>query len=196
MGLYAGIGIIIVVALAVWAAIMFNRLVRARQMVNEGWSGIDVQLKRRHDLIPNIVEAVKGYSGHERGTFENVAQTRSGVLQSSNPQERAGGENALTQSIKSMFAVAESYPELKASDNFLSLHKALVEVEDNIQYARRYYNGAVRNMNILVEQFPSNIVANMGGFKRMEFFEVELSTERQAVQINLDGAAPGGGTNA
>jgi LemA protein len=196
MGLYAGIGIIIVVALAVWAAIMFNRLVRARQMVNEGWSGIDVQLKRRHDLIPNIVEAVKGYSGHERGTFESVAQTRSGVLQSSNPQERAGGENALTQSIKSMFAVAESYPELKASDNFLSLHKALVEVEDNIQYARRYYNGAVRNMNILVEQFPSNIVANMGGFKRMEFFEVELSTERQAVQINLDGAAPGGGTNA
>jgi LemA protein len=196
MGLYTGIGIIIVVALAAWAAIMFNRLVRARQMANEGWSGIDVQLKRRHDLIPNIVEAVKGYSGHERGTFENVAQTRSGVLQSSNPQERAGGENALTQSIKSMFAVAESYPELKASDNFLSLHKALVEVEDNIQYARRYYNGAVRNMNILVEQFPSNIVANIGGFKRMEFFEVELSTERQAVQINLDGAAPGGGTNA
>jgi LemA protein len=196
MGLYTGIGIIIVVALAAWAAIMFNRLVRARQMANEGWSGIDVQLKRRHDLIPNIVEAVKGYSGHERGTFENVAQTRSGVLQSSNPQERAGGENALTQTIKSMFAVAESYPELKASDNFLSLHKALVEVEDNIQYARRYYNGAVRNMNILVEQFPSNIVANIGGFKRMEFFEVELSTERQAVQINLDGAAPGGGTNA
>jgi LemA protein len=196
MNIYIVIGALLALAIIIWAVIAFNRLVRARQMVNEAWSGIDVQLKRRHDLIPNIIEAVKGYSGHERGTFEDVAQTRSGVLQSNNPQERAGGENALTQGIKSLFAVAENYPELKASDNFLSLHKALVEVEDNIQYARRYYNGAVRNMNILVEQFPSNVVANMGGFRRMEFFEIELSTEREAVQVDLGAKPQGGGGNA
>jgi len=194
MSIYIIIGALLALVIIIWAVMAFNRLVRARQMVNEGWSGIDVQLKRRHDLIPNIIEAVKGYSGHERGTFEDVTQIRTKVMQTTNLQERAGGENALTQGIKSLFAVAENYPELKASENFLGLHKALVEVEDNIQYARRYYNGAVRNMNILVEQFPSNIVAGLGGFKRMEFFEIETATEREAVQVDLGKA--GGGGNA
>ena len=181
MGIYIGLGGLVVFVAIIYIIAAFNKLVRARQMVNEGWSGIDVQLKRRHDLIPNIVEAVKGYSGHERTTLEDIAQIRAKGLDSDDPKLRAEGENTLTQSIKSLFAVAESYPELKASDSFLSLHKALVEVEDNIQYARRYYNGAVRNINILVESFPSNIVASMGGFKRMDFFEVEMSTEREAV---------------
>ncbi len=196
MGIYVGIGGLVVLVAIIYFITVFNLFVRARQMVNEGWSGIDVQLKRRHDLIPNIVEAVKGYSGHERTTLEDIAQIRAKGLDSDNPKLRAEGENSLTQSIKSLFAVAESYPDLKASESFLSLHKALVEVEDNIQYARRYYNGAVRNINIMVESFPSNIVASMSGFRRMEYFEVEMSTEREAVKVDLGDAAPGGGTNA
>jgi len=184
-----GIGLIVVIAVAViiilGAIVVFNSLVRGRNMVREAWSGIDVQLKRRHDLIPNIVETVKGYAAHEREAFEQVAELRTEGLRSDDVKERSDSENALTKSIKTLFAVAEAYPELKANENFLKLQDALVEVEDNIQYARRYYNGTVRDFNIRCEAFPSNIIAGLFGFRRQEYFEVELASERVAPELDL-----------
>jgi len=165
--------------------VIFNRFIRQRQLVREAWSGIDVQLKRRHDLILNIVEAVKGYAGHERAAFEGIASLRSAGLKLDNVERRAEYENALTASIRSLFAVAEAYPELKASENFLKLQDALVEVEDNIQYARRYYNGSVRDFNIMVEAFPSNMVAALLGFRHQKYFEIERALEREAPELRL-----------
>lgn len=177
--------IVVVVTLVVlWLIVAYNRFIRGTNLVREAWSGIDVQLKRRHDLIPNIVEAVKGYSTHEREVFEEVAALRA-KGPDDDVRKRSETENALTQSIKTLFAVAEDYPELKANENFLSLHEALVEVEDDIQYARRYYNGTVRDFNIRVEAFPSNIVAASFGFRRREYFEIELASERLAPEMDL-----------
>jgi len=177
--------IVAVIALVVlWLIVAYNRFIRGKNLVREAWSGIDVQLKRRHDLIPNIVEAVKGYSSHEREVFEEVA-----ALRAKGPDDdvlkRSETENALTQSIKTLFAVAEDYPELRANENFLSLHEALVEVEDDIQYARRYYNGTVRDFNIRVEAFPSNIIAASFGFRRRVYFEIELASERLVPEMDL-----------
>ena len=178
--------IVVVIALVLlWLIVAYNRFIRGKNPVREAWSGIDVQLKRRHDLIPNIVEAVKGYSSHEREVFEEVAALRAKGPGGDDVRERSETENALTQSIKTLFAVAEDYPELRANENFLSLHEALVEVEDDIQYARRYYNGTVRDFNIRVEAFPSNIIAASFGFRRQVYFEIELASERLVPEMDL-----------
>lgn len=168
------------------AVVSYNRLVRARNLVEEAWSGIDVQLKRRHDLIPNLVEVVKGYAGHERGLMERVSSLRSGGL--STDETKAGveqSERVWAGELKQVFALVESYPDLKADENFRQLHRALSDVEDHLQYARRYYNGAVRDLNILVESVPSNLIARIVGIHAAKFFEVEYATERSAPDVLL-----------
>jgi len=164
---------------------IYNQLVQTRVQVKEGWSGIDVQLKRRHDLIPNLVETVKGYMQHERGTLEKVTQLRSQVTGSSGIEERAGVENQITQALKTIFAVAENYPELKANQNFVQLQGNLNEIENEIQLARRYYNGTVRNLNVMVQAFPSNLVAQVFHFEKADFFEVEAATERAVPEVKF-----------
>ena len=167
------------------AVLIYNRLVRLRNMVQEGWSGIDVQLKRRASLIPNLVETVKGYMGHERNLLSEIAELRSRSLQTHKIGEKGAIETALSKSLGNLFAVAEGYPDLKASQNFLELQKELADIEDQIQMARRYYNGTVRNLNIAVESFPSNIVARLFTFVQVEFFAIDVPTDRQTPQIRI-----------
>jgi LemA protein len=177
--------LIFVVFLAVGSIVIFNRLVRGRIHVQEGWSGIDVQLKRRHDLIPNFVETVKAYMGYERAVLEKVTQLRSQAGQATGVKERASLENGITQALKTIFAVVEAYPDLKASQHFLELQKSLTEVENEIQLARRYYNGTVRNYNILIETFPGNLYASVFRFKAADFFEIESSVDRAVPEVKL-----------
>jgi LemA protein len=161
-------------AVAVYLIFLFNRLVKSRQLAEEGWSGIDVQLKRRADLVPNLVETVKGYAGHERTLFDEIARLRSevGRLADSDVATRGQLEGALSGALSQLMALAEAYPDLKASNNFRELQTALAAVEDEIQMARRYYNGATRNLNVLVESFPSNIVAGTFAFRHRDYFEI------------------------
>jgi LemA protein len=165
----------IVVAIGFYAVSIYNRLVKNRQMVEEGWSGIDVQLKRRTDLIPNLMETVKGYMTHERELLEKIAELRSRAQGAANgtPAERGPIEAALSGALGRLFAVVENYPDLKANQNFLDFQASLSEIEDQIQMSRRYYNGATRNLNILVESFPSNLVANMFKFQKSDYFEID-----------------------
>lgn len=163
----------IVALLGLWAIGIYNGLVRLRTVVGEAWSGIDAQLKRRTNLIPNLVETVKGYAAHERQTFEELTQLRAKGGGEEDVAKRAETESAITAAIGKVMAVAEAYPDLKASANFQSLQKDLAEIEDQIQLARRYYNGAVRDLNVKIQQFPSNLVANWGGFKTAAFFQIE-----------------------
>lgn len=162
---------------------IYNLLIKNRNLVNEAWAGIDVQLQKRHELVPNLVSTVKAYVKHESGVFEQVASIRS----TANDQvsETSRQETALSRSLGKLFALAEDYPDLKASDGFVQLHSSLIEIEDHLQYARRYYNGAVRNNNNLVESFPSNLVAGLFGFSLAEFFEIELSSQRNAPDVAL-----------
>jgi LemA protein len=164
---------------------MYNSLVQLRVRADSAWSDIDVQLKRRHDLIPNIVETVKGYAAHEKGTFENIAKFRSQAMQATAPADKAQAENQLTGALKSLFAVAENYPELKASEQFTGLQASLNSIEDNIQNARRYYNAVIRDYNTRVQSFPANIIAGMFGFQPRQFFEVESPEDRQNVQVKF-----------
>jgi len=182
-GLYILIGLIVVLAL--WLVSIYNRLVRKRNLVEEGWSGIEVQLKRRANLIPNLVEAVKGYMGHERGVLEKVTELRGQSLQGGPPAQRGAVESALAGALGKLLAVAEGYPDLKANQNFLGLQGSLSEVEEQIQLARRYYNGAVRDLNIAVQSFPANLVASRFGFKEAEFFELEDPADRAVPQVNF-----------
>jgi LemA protein len=163
----------------------YNRLVRSQQMTQEGLSGIDVQLKRRADLIPNLLETVKGYMGHERQVLEKVTDLRAKSLQAGSLAEKGQVEGMLTQALKSLFAVAENYPDLKASQNFMELQKSLADVEEQIQLSRRYYNGAARNLNILVASFPSNVVARMFGFTSVEYFELEEVADRAVPRVSF-----------
>jgi LemA protein len=175
-----------VLAVVVFYAIaIYNSLVRKRQMVHEGWSGIDVQLKRRSDLIPNLVETVKGYAGHEKGTLERVIELRrqASAMPADDVTGRAQVEGALSAAIGRLFALAEAYPDLKASANFAELQAALERIENDLQMARRYYNGAARDLNVQVESFPSNLVANQFRFERAPFFEVEDAAERQVPKV-------------
>lgn len=164
---------------------MYNSLVQLRVRADSAWSDIDVQLKRRHDLIPNIVETVKGYAAHEKGTFENIAKFRSQAMQATSPADKAQAENQLTGALKSLFAVAENYPELKASEQFTGLQASLNSIEDNIQNARRYYNAVIRDYNTRVQSFPTNILAGMFGFQSRQFFEVESPEDRANVQVKF-----------
>lgn len=175
------------VALALLLIVLYNRLVKARQMVEEGWSGMSVQLKRRSDLIPNLLASVKGYMSHEKGLLENVTQLRSRAAsaEAGNPAERAAVEGALSGALGRLFAVMENYPDLKADQNVIDFQNALEEIEDQIQMARRYYNGAVRNFNIQVESFPSNIVAGAFGFPKAEYFETEAGTDRLVPRVEF-----------
>jgi LemA protein len=178
----------VVVALALWALATYNNLVRKRTMTQEGWSGIEAQLKRRADLIPNLVETVKGYATHERGVFEEVTKLRGLAAQQEGPGNvaaRAETERQITAMIGRLFAVAEAYPDLKANANFQQLQTDLGEVEDQIQLARRYYNGTVRDYNIMVQQAPSNIIAGAFGFKLAEFFQIEDAADRAVPKVSF-----------
>lgn len=174
------IGIIAVIVIAL--IVMYNTLVRAGIRVDEAWSDITVQLKRRADLIPNLVNTVKGYAKHESGVFEEVTKARSAVVNARGVQETADAENMLTGALKSLFAVAEAYPDLKANENFRQLQDELVDTEDKIQAARRFYNGSVRDLNIKVKTVPYNIFAGMFGFREREFFEVEEAEMAEIAQ--------------
>src|SRR6202453_1617826 len=163
--------LVLLVIIAVFLVSIYNGLVQLRVRCDSAWSDIDVQLKRRHDLIPNLVETVKGYAAHEKGTFENIAKFRSQAMQATTPEGKAEAENQLTGALKSLFAVAENYPELKASEQFTQLQGSLSQTEDSIQNARRYYNAVVRDLNTKIQSFPSNILAGMFGFQLRQFFE-------------------------
>ena len=179
--------LVIVVALVIYAIVIFNNLVRSRQMANEAWSGIDVQLKRRGELVPNLVESVKGYAAHERELLQRVTELRNAAqaLPSADVERRAAVEGALSVAVKRIMALAEAYPDLKASTNFLELQQELSRLEDEIQMARRYYNGAVRNLNTLIESVPSNVVAGAFRFEQRKFFELSDATEAAVPQVTL-----------
>jgi len=156
-----------------WLIGVYNSLIRLRNRTDEAWSDIDVQLKRRYNLIPNLVETVKGYATHERELFEKVTKARTAAMGAQDPADKAQAENALSGTLKSLFAVAENYPELKANQNFLELQRELSDTENKIQAARRFYNGNVRDFNIKIQKFPNTLVAGTLGFKKRDFFEVE-----------------------
>jgi LemA protein len=175
--------ILILTAAVVAVLFIYNSLVQLKVRADGAWSDIDVQLKRRYDLIPNLVETVKGYAGHERGTLESVIQARSAAMSARGPVAKAEAENVLTGALKSLFALAEAYPQLRAAENFAQLQRSLGDIEDDIQNARRYYNAVVRDLNTRILQFPSNLVARSFGFHEREFFEIaeaELSVPRVA----------------
>jgi LemA protein len=176
--------VLVVLAILVLAG-MYNSLVQLRVRADSAWSDIDVQLKRRHDLIPNLVETVKGYAAHEKGTFENIAKFRSQAMQATSPADKAQAENQLTGALRGLLAVAENYPELKASEQFTGLQGSLNSIEDNIQNARRYYNAVVRDFNTRAQSFPVNIIAGMFGFQTRQFFEVDSPEDRQNVQVKF-----------
>jgi LemA protein len=177
------LGLIIVILL--WLIFSYNGLVTFRNRAREAWADIDVQLKRRYDLIPNLVESVKGYAGHERELFEKVTEARSKAMGAGSLKEKGEAENALSQTLKTLLAVAENYPQLKASENFLELQKELSDTENKIQAARRFYNGNVRDLNTKIESFPTNMIAGIFGFQRMEFFEIEEAAEREAPKVSF-----------
>jgi len=189
-GLFVVLGVAALVVL--WAIVIYNRLVRNRNLVEEGWSGIDVQLKRRANLIPNLVEAVKGYMGQERGVLTRVTELRAQSLAARTPGEQGQAEGQLGRALANLFAVAEGYPDLKSSQNFLDLQGQLSELEEQIQLSRRYYNGAVRNLNILIESFPSNLVAGAFRFIQAEFFELEEAADRAVPEVRFEAAPPAG----
>jgi LemA protein len=180
----------VVAALAVYAVAVFNRLVRLRNLVREGWSGIDVQLRRRTDLVPNLVETVKAYAAHERSVLQEVTERRAGSIAASDVSGQANAERALTGSLNRLMALAEAYPQLKADQNFLELQRQLAEIEDQIQMARRYYNGAARNLNISIQSFPAVLLAGALGFKEQSFFELESRAEGNTPQVAFPGSKP------
>jgi LemA protein len=182
--LYIIIGAIVV--LVIWAVAIYNKLIRNRNQVQEGWSGIDVQLKRRSNLIPNLVETVKGYAGHERGVFEEVTELRGQTMSADTVADRAKAEGLLGAALGRLMMVAEAYPDLKASTNFQDLSGALEDMEEQIQLARRYYNGAVRNLNIAIESFPSNLIAGTFNFKLAEFFELDDTADRAVPKVSFE----------
>ena len=177
------ITIIFVLVLLTATTWLYNRLVRNRNRVSEAWAGIDVQLLKRAELIPNLVQTVKGYTAHESSVLEDVARIRGNA--DNRPKTRAKQETELSRSLGRLFALAEDYPDLKASNGFQQLHASLVEIEDHLQYARRYYNGAVRDNNNLVEAFPANILANIFRFFPADFFEIELASQRSVPDVDL-----------
>jgi len=187
MELLIVLAVVVVIALAVVG--VYNSLIQLKNKVDEGWSDIETQLKRRYDLIPNMVETVKGYAKHESSTFEAVTQARSAAMNATNPDDKIKAENALSGTLKTLFAVAENYPELKANQNFMDLQATLKEVEEKLQLSRRYYNATVRDFNTKVEIFPNNVVAGLFHFGRRNFFEIENPEERNNVKVSFDDTA-------
>lgn len=185
--LVVGLLLVIILVPVLIGILMYNRLVALKVETDTSWSDIDVQLKRRHDLIPNLVETVKGYAGHERETLESVIAARNKAMAAKDapPEQRAGPESMLTNALGRLFALAEAYPQLRAAEPFQELQKSLNEIEDDIQNARRYYNATVRELNTKVAQFPSNIVANFAGIGAREFFEIEAPDQREAPEVSF-----------
>ena len=183
---------VLAVIAVLYGVLTFNRLIQLRTRAEEGFSDIDVQLKRRHDLIPNLVETVKGYAGHEQQVFENVTEARSRAVAAQGPQAQGQAENALTGALRQLFAVAEAYPELQASRNFLELQDEITDTEDKIQASRRFYNMTVRDLNIKVETFPSRVVAGMANVGKREFFELDDEAERAVPQVSFQAGSAAG----
>jgi LemA protein len=178
----------LVVLLLILGVSIYNRLVKNRNLVQEAWSGIDVQLKRRSDLIPNLVEAVKGYMGHERGVLDRVTELRTQSRQAGSVGEKAQAEGLLGAALGNLLAVAENYPDLKASQNFLELQRSLADIEEQLQMARRYYNGAARDLNILIGSFPSNLIAQRFNFQPVEYFEIDTPQDRELPKVSFPGS--------
>ncbi|OGZ57427.1 MAG: hypothetical protein A3B96_00150 [Candidatus Spechtbacteria bacterium RIFCSPHIGHO2_02_FULL_43_15b] len=172
-------------AILVWAVLMYNSLVSMRNRVKEAWSDIEVQLKRRHNLIPNLVEAVKGYAVHEKGVFEKVTEARAAISGAKDQKDLQRAENMLTGALKTLFAVSENYPELKASTNFLELQREIRDTEDKIMASRRFYNNNVMSLNTQIETVPTNFIANMFKFKKADMFEIELEEERGVPEVKF-----------
>ena len=179
------IALIVIAVLALAIVFTYNGLVRLRVQCDNAWADIDVQLKRRYDLIPNLVETVKGYAAHERGTFEAVVAARNQAMSAQGPMAKGQAESTLSGALRQFFALSEAYPQLRAAENFAQLQSTLGQIEDTLQNARRYYNAAVRDLNTRVEQFPSNLVAGMGNFKPREFFEISAPAEREAPHVSF-----------
>ena len=178
--------VLVIVAIVVLYGVgVYNKLVRFRTLVEEAWSGINVQLKKRHDLIPNLMETVKGYATHERETFESVTRARTSAIQAQDVKTQEVAENQLSGALMRLMAISERYPELKANQNFMQLQEQLGIIETDIEKSRRYYNGAVRQKNIAIDTFPSNMVANMFSFDKSAFFELESEAERAVPQIKF-----------
>jgi LemA protein len=184
--MFALVFLVVIVVLVVWLVGMYNGLVGGRNVVKNAWSQIDVQLKRRHDLIPNLMETVKGYMGHERGTLEAVTKARQQAIEiTASTEDRIKAENTLTQTLRSLFAVAESYPDLKANQNFMALQEELASTENKISFARQAYNDAVLRFNNRIQMFPSNLIAGMFNFQLEPFFQVETPEDRQVPQVKF-----------
>ena len=175
----------IIILLVLWLVIKYNSFIRLKNLLNEAWSGIDVQLKRRYDLIPNLVATVKGYSDHEKTIFTEVTRLRSAAMSATTIEDKVQAEAGLTQALKTLFAVAESYPELKANQNFLELQKELSTIENHLQLARRYYNGVERDYNTAIAIFPGNLIASAMGFNKAPFFELSTATERETPNVKF-----------
>ena len=181
--LYIVLGIIAFFVLGV--IVMYNGLVRRRNQAEEAWSDIEVQMKRRYDLIPNVVETVKGYAAHEKGLLENVTQARTAAMGAKTAAEHTQAENMLSSTLKTLFAVAENYPDLKANANFLDLQRELADTENKIQASRRFYNANVRDLNTAIESFPANVIANMFGFAKKEFYDLEEEAAKAPVKVTF-----------
>jgi len=177
--------LIIAAVVVLWIVTIFNRLITLKNRTKEAWSDIDVQLKRRYDLIPNLVETVKGYAAHEKEVFQKVTEARTRAMGAQTVKEKGEAENFLSSTLKTLFAVAENYPQLRASVNFLELQRELRDTEDKIQAARRFYNTNVRDLNIKIESFPANTVANIFRFAKMDFFEIGEAAAREPVKVNF-----------
>jgi len=177
--------LIILAGLAGWFVLTYNGLITLRNRTDEAWSDIDVQLKRRYDLIPNLVNTVKGYASHESGVFQKVTEARSKAMSAESPHDKAAAENMLSNTLKSLFAVVEAYPELKANANFAKLQDELSDTENKIQASRRFYNGNVRDFNTKLQVFPTNVIGGTLGFKKYEFFEVDNESERAAPEVKF-----------
>ena len=174
--------LLLIILAVLYLVFLYNRFVRMQNQCEEGWSGISVQLKRRYDLIPNLVECVKGYVKHEQNTLQQIIEKRNAAIKAESPVQKASAENELTQGLRSLFALSEGYPDLKASNNFIELQNSLNKVEDDLQNARRYYNATVRNYNTAVDSFPSNLIAGHFGFSKKDFFDIEDSA-RENVKV-------------
>ncbi len=185
--IYIILGVIAVLAVLIVG--IYNKLVTLKNKVDEGWSDIDTQLKRRYDLIPNMVETVKGYAKHESGTLEKVIQARNMAMSAKNPEDKAQAENMLSGTLKTLFALSENYPDLKANQNFMDLQNTLKEIEEHIQLSRRYYNATVRDFNTEIQVFPNVLVAGMLGFHKREFFEVDSPEQREATKVSFSDEA-------
>jgi LemA protein len=185
METYVVIILAVLAVMGLWIVMIYNGLIKLKVRTNEAWSDIDVQLKRRYDLIPNLINTVKGYATHEKELFENVTKARANAMNAQNPEEKAGAENMLSGALKSLFAVSENYPQLRANENFLELQRELSDTENKIQASRRFYNGNVRDLNTKIQVFPDSIVANMLKIGKREFFEIEEEKEKETPKVEF-----------